>query len=226
MKSALFFNLSKEDLTNLIRQSGSLRHALSQLGYPCHGSTFYRFKEALADKGVELSLLGLDAPKRKHARKRTAAKDVLTVDSGFAGQFARRVIIREELVPRVCAICNGGETWNGLPLVLRMDHVNGIRNDHRLDNLRFVCPNCDSQLPTFTGRNVKHVKSAKHFCSCGVRKWPSSICCPACARVKAKKIKWPDTATLRSDAAAFGYCAVARKLGVTDNAVRKHILKN
>lgn len=38
-------------------------------------------------------------------------------------------------------------------LILELDHINGIRNDNRLENLRFLCPNCHSQTPTFKGRN-------------------------------------------------------------------------
>ena len=45
--------------------------------------------------------------------------------------------------------------WNGKPLVLILDHINGNAEDNRYENLRFVCPNCNSQLPTFTGRNKK-----------------------------------------------------------------------
>lgn len=40
-----------------------------------------------------------------------------------------------------------------MPLIL--DHVNGINNDNRIENLRFVCSNCDSQLHTYKSKNRK-----------------------------------------------------------------------
>jgi hypothetical protein len=43
--------------------------------------------------------------------------------------------------------------WLGKPLVLILDHINGKHNDHRLVNLRLLCPNCNSQQPTFAGKN-------------------------------------------------------------------------
>lgn len=43
--------------------------------------------------------------------------------------------------------------WGGRPFKLILDHVNGVRLDNSPENLRFVCPNCESQLPTHGGRN-------------------------------------------------------------------------
>jgi hypothetical protein len=52
-----------------------------------------------------------------------------------------------------CAICGCPDEWQGAPLAFVLDHIDGNASDHRRENLRLVCPNCDSQLPTFKGRN-------------------------------------------------------------------------
>ena len=53
---------------------------------------------------------------------------------------------------------DGGEchlaSWNGRPIPLELDHVNGRRTDNRLDNLRILCPNCHAQTDTYRGRNI------------------------------------------------------------------------
>lgn len=55
-----------------------------------------------------------------------------------------------------CSICGLDANWNNKPLVLILDHINGIPNDWSLLNIRLVCPNCDSQLPTFKSKNRKN----------------------------------------------------------------------
>lgn len=68
----------------------------------------------------------------------------------------KRRLLAEELLTNECAVCGLGPEWNGRELVLVLDHVNGINDDYRLRNLRMLCPNCDSQSPTFAGRNKKN----------------------------------------------------------------------
>ena len=48
----------------------------------------------------------------------------------------------------------GISEWLGNPLALQLDHINGVNNDHRLTNLRFLCPNCHSQTDTYAGKNM------------------------------------------------------------------------
>ena len=66
-------------------------------------------------------------------------------------------------VPIGC-LCGQDENWKGVKISLILDHINGIYNDNRIENLRIVCPNCNAGLDTFAGRNNKKVKNQ---CSCG-----------------------------------------------------------
>ena len=50
--------------------------------------------------------------------------------------------------------------WNGQPLSLILDHINGVNTDNRPENLRYVCPNCNSNLPTHGGGNKNRVKKS------------------------------------------------------------------
>lgn len=78
---------------------------------------------------------------------------VFVENSTFARHLLKKRIIENNLLPYCCAICNLGPEWQGKPMPLILDHINGKNNDNRLENLRFVCSNCDSQLPTYKSRN-------------------------------------------------------------------------
>jgi hypothetical protein len=78
---------------------------------------------------------------------------ILVERSNYAdtGRLKRR-LIRAQLLRDVCYECGISE-WRGRTLVLHLDHINGIGDDHRLTNLRLLCPNCHSQTVTYCGRN-------------------------------------------------------------------------
>jgi hypothetical protein len=63
-------------------------------------------------------------------------------------------LIKARLLENRCQTC-GLRDWLGKPLNMHLDHVNGVRNDNRLENLRMLCPNCHAQTPTYSGRNTK-----------------------------------------------------------------------
>ena len=70
--------------------------------------------------------------------------------------YLKERIIREKLLPYSCQVCGLSDSWQEKKLSLVLDHINGVKKDNRLSNLRFVCPNCDSQLPTFKSKNIKY----------------------------------------------------------------------
>jgi hypothetical protein len=63
---------------------------------------------------------------------------------------ARRYLL--EQFGHVCAICRGAE-WNGLPIPLVYDHIDGNSEDFSVTNLRMICCNCDAQTPTYKAKN-------------------------------------------------------------------------
>lgn len=82
--------------------------------------------------------------------------DLIFIQSStFARSSIKKRIIRESLIDYICSICFIGPIWNGKPMPLILDHINGVNNDNRLINLRFVCSNCDSQLDTYKSKNRK-----------------------------------------------------------------------
>jgi len=75
----------------------------------------------------------------------------------------RKRLLREGWLRNECYECGMPPIWRGRPLSLQLDHIDGNGCDHRLENLRMLCPNCHSQTDTF---GVKNRKDVKHK-SCG-----------------------------------------------------------
>jgi 5-methylcytosine-specific restriction endonuclease McrA len=57
-------------------------------------------------------------------------------------------------IPQKCSECPVDTKYNGKPITLQVDHINGDWRDNRLENLRFLCPNCHSQTDTFGTKNI------------------------------------------------------------------------
>jgi 5-methylcytosine-specific restriction endonuclease McrA len=67
----------------------------------------------------------------------------------------KKRLISENYLNKICTECGITDSWNGKPIVLHLDHINGTNNDHRLENLRLLCPNCHSQTDTWCGRGKR-----------------------------------------------------------------------
>lgn len=137
-----------------VENSISIAGCLRLLNRAPVGSNYKWIKKQIADLGV--STLHWKGQSHGTTRQpKMVPEQVLVVNSNHATGPIKRMILREKLLPYHCAKCGTPPMWNGRPLTLRLDHINGVRDDHRIDNLRFLCPNCDSQSETFCGRNKR-----------------------------------------------------------------------
>lgn len=68
------------------------------------------------------------------------------------GKLKKR-LVKEGILEYKCVLCDNPGSHNGSPLTLQLDHINGINNDHRLENVRLLCPNCHTQQDTYAGKN-------------------------------------------------------------------------
>jgi uncharacterized C2H2 Zn-finger protein len=119
---------------------------------------------------------------------------------------------------------------------LVLDHINGVRDDHRLENLRILCPNCNATLDTHCGRNKPRLMSERECPRCGAVFTPDRdgqrYCSRACGaggdriggpRPDLRRVERPPYERLMAELAASSYVAVGRTYGVSDNAIRKWV---
>lgn len=84
-------------------------------------------------------------------------KTYFVIDSPYDWGTIKRIIRDRKLLPSHCSECGLGPKWNGIPLVLQYDHINGVNTDQRIENLRTICPNCHTQTDTFAGKNAQKI---------------------------------------------------------------------
>ena len=94
------------------------------------------------------------ALKGKSNPKKFTFEQAFCINGTLTTQKLKQRILKENLIPYRCIECNNGGTHNNKPLTLHLDHINGINNDNRIENLRFLCPNCHSQTETYAGKNI------------------------------------------------------------------------
>lgn len=149
------YKLSDEQFVELIKKSLNISEVLFKLGYSVRGNSwgFSQIKRRMTDLNLDSSAFkGKSALVSKNKHSEIKAEDILKPNCKHSRSVLRRYIIKNNLVPYKCAIC-GCIEWQGKTLSLELDHINGINNDNRLENLRFLCPNCHSQTTTYGSRN-------------------------------------------------------------------------
>lgn len=86
-------------------------------------------------------------------RKKKRTLDILLSTKHKSRGILKKELFKQNLLKNECYECKLQPLWNNKPLIMHLDHINGINNDNRLENLRVLCPNCHSQTETYAGKN-------------------------------------------------------------------------
>lgn len=149
------YKLSDEQFVELLKNSSTISEVLFKLGYSVKGNSwgFAKIRQRMSDLNLDGSVFKGKSPITKYGSlHKVDASDILKPNCKHARSVLRRYVIKNNLIPYRCAIC-GCVEWQGRTLSLELDHINGINNDNRIENLRFLCPNCHSQTTTYGSRN-------------------------------------------------------------------------
>lgn len=147
-----------EELEEAVASSKSLVETLRRLGYTkIAGGNSCNLRDKLIRKGIDFShFTGSNHRKGKPARNKLPANEILIFekrDTRPKAYVLRRALLEIGREYR-CEECGIGNTWNGKPITLHIDHKNGDWSDNRQENLRFLCPNCHQQTPNYGNKRT------------------------------------------------------------------------
>ena len=176
--------------------------------------------------------------------KKIDLKDILIENSTYSSTTnLKEKLYKEGIKTRECELCGQDENWKGKKISLILDHINGINDDNRLENIQIVCPNCNAALETFSGKNMKikninyfsrkdnydlirnnknEINKIVTFCECGKKIHNTSNKCIDCNNISQRKAKnRPSKEELILMVKEGSLESVGRKYGVSGNSVKK-----
>lgn len=207
-RKGIIWELSHEDFKNLIKKSKTIGEVLKFFGLKNHGSNNRSVKIRATKENIDIShiKLGVGCTKGMKLGPKIPTIELFVENSKGSRTNIKNRIIQDNLIKYECKICKLTNEWNGKKLVLQLEHINGISDDNRLENLCFLCPNCHSQTPTYAGKKLKKHKIKKP------RNFP---------RYKQRKVERPSKEKLEELIINNPMTTIGKMYGVSDNAIRK-----
>lgn len=168
---------SDEEFIQIVKDSTSYKEIADKIGYATlAGEAYENIKARINNLKISTAHIS-----RKGANPQNRTEENIFIKDSTATQTTLRNWYKKgEYTPYICSICGMEPIWQNKPLTLILDHINGENHDDRLENLRWVCPNCNQQLPT-TGRRKKKEIKQQNFCiDCGEPISEGAVRCRKC----------------------------------------------
>jgi hypothetical protein len=224
-----------EEARAAVAASRSYSEALRRLGLMGAGGNWRTLRKYVHVWGISTDHFDPAAASREALRRPPVPLDAILVEhSTYHRGHLKDRLYQAGAKQRACELCGQTEIWHGRRMSLILDHINGVGDDHRLENLRIVCPNCAATLDTHCGRQNRLPTQELRCPTCGrgfsARYRGQRYCSRPCGsrhdrrgipKPNARKVVRPPYAQLIREVHALGYVGVGRRYGVSDNAVRK-----
>lgn len=140
---------SDEDLRLIVQKASSINDVLRMVGCKISGGSHSHYSNRIRKLGISINHFKGKSfnSGRTFSNRKKASEEILVLRSGGNRQKSSLLVraMLENNIPHQCAKCNCPPEWMGNPLTLDVDHINQNWLDDRIENLRFLCPNCHSQ---------------------------------------------------------------------------------
>jgi hypothetical protein len=231
---------TEEELREAIAASLTYSDALRRLQLRTAGGNHRTLQKYVRIWDISVEHFDPDAARIKSlARGAVPLHEVLVENSTYSRGHLKERLYAEGIKQRRCQLCGQDELWRGTRMSLILDHINGVANDNRLENLRIVCPNCAATFETHCGRRNRRPTLVVRCPDCDAEFVPKDsrqrYCSRACGQRRRdqprhrgpfperRKVERPPYDQLMREIAETNWSAVGRKYGVSDKAVRKWV---
>lgn len=143
------YSWNEENLKKVISNCTCKSDVLRKLGITTKSGNFQTLDKYIKKYNIDPINLIYDNKRGNKWVKKYTNDEVFCEHSPIKGRTLKNRIINENLLNYKCVECGIIDNWNGKEIILQLDHINGISDDNRLINLRFLCPNCHSQTETY-----------------------------------------------------------------------------
>lgn len=154
---ALINKFNDLEFQEIVKSSSSISEVAGRLGYKSKGGgVVSMIKDRISKLSIDTSHFCPYSSGAIKGKRYKSDDDIFVENSSYVNNTSlKKKLLNKGLLEYKCSICGISE-WQGKPLSLQLDHINGNNKDNRLANLRLLCPNCHSQTETFSGRNASH----------------------------------------------------------------------
>ncbi|MGK5728669.1 HNH endonuclease signature motif containing protein [Streptomyces sp. URMC 124] len=151
---------TKEILESAVAASSTTYEVLRHLGVEVVGGQHTHVSRRIRAFGIDTS--HFVAPVSKGRKRKRSLEELLTVQTAPEARREQSCRLKKAMlalgVADRCALCRIDAVWQGIPLPLEVDHIDGDWRNNRIENLRLLCPNCHSTTDTYRGRGkARHV---------------------------------------------------------------------
>lgn len=144
------------NLRKIVEQSTTYKEVLHKLGLVARGNNYKTLKKYILKYNINVTHFNANISRvqNMHKANKIPIVNILVENSQYFNTNAlKKRLYQEKLKYPICELCGQDENWLGKIMALILDHINGINNDNRIENLRIVCPNCNATLDTHCGKN-------------------------------------------------------------------------
>lgn len=174
-KNGVVWTTDRETFQKFLDESHTFQEICEKLGLTSFAGANYKvITKRIREDNFNAEKFNQNRKTRRHKKKisyLTPNEEIFTENSATSSGVIKRRIRNLKLIDHICSECKIEKEWNGKPLTLQLDHINGVNNDNRIENLRFLCPNCHSQTDTFNRvKKKKKEQILKNCIKCGSQK--------------------------------------------------------